>query len=197
MTVALIAINGIAPVKAQGTSTPGIERNQEELRARIQQGIASGHITQQEAQILFRQEQEITLRENRMKSDGTITPQERQQLRQDLAAMHAEVASKLTNSESAMRQNNGTSDIDHREYQIHERIEQGMRSGHITRDEAKSLSQRVREIERRQARFKSNGEIAQQERRELRRELMLLHDDVERMLAKDRSNQDDRRTAFD
>jgi hypothetical protein len=38
-----------ALVMAQGTTTPGIDRAQQDISARIQQGMASGHITPSEA----------------------------------------------------------------------------------------------------------------------------------------------------
>ncbi|MES2535238.1 MAG: hypothetical protein V4632_05125 [Pseudomonadota bacterium] len=190
---ALFAGIGIAPAIAQHTNTPGIDRAQDNIHARIQQGIASGHITQQEAQVLYQREREIQMREMRIKRDGSATPQERQQLRQDLEDMRAEVERKMSNPRVAGGQGTNTPGIDNRADQIHARIEQGIDSGHITRGEARRLFQREREIERRERRFKSDGVVTRDERRQLRDQLTLLQDDVERMMANDRVRGDNYR----
>jgi hypothetical protein len=97
---ALFAGLGSAPVMAQygggvysqgDTYTPGIDRAQQAIGARIQQGLASGQITPPEAQALYQREREIALRENRFKADGHVSHQERQQLRDELAALNDEV----------------------------------------------------------------------------------------------------------
>src|SRR5665647_132370 len=75
---------GLSPAMAQGNNTPAIDRAQQAISARIQQGLASGHITPSEARELYRRDREIEIRESRFKSDGNATPQERQQLRADL-----------------------------------------------------------------------------------------------------------------
>ena len=69
---------GFSPVMAQGTSTPRIDQAQQAISARIQQGLASGHITPSEARDLYRRDRDIDLRESRFKSDGRATAQERE-----------------------------------------------------------------------------------------------------------------------
>jgi hypothetical protein len=189
---AMFATIGIAPAMAQNTNTPGIDRAQDEIHARIQQGIASGHITQQEAQTLYQREREIQMREMRMKRDGDASPQERQLIRQDLEAMRAEVDRKLSNPRVVGGGSVNTPGIDYRTDQIHARIEQGIDSGHITRGEARRLFQRERDIERREARFKSDGVVTRSERRQLQDQVALLRNDVERMMSNDRVRGDDR-----
>ncbi|MEO8598816.1 MAG: hypothetical protein ABI656_03200, partial [bacterium] len=75
---ALFAGIGISPAMAQGTNTPKINQAQQEIGARIQQGLASGRITPSEAQYLYRREREIQIRENRFKSNGSASQHERQ-----------------------------------------------------------------------------------------------------------------------
>ncbi|MDB5841213.1 MAG: hypothetical protein JWQ23_3165 [Herminiimonas sp.] len=192
LVCALIGGIGAAPAMAQNANTPNIDRVQEEIRARIQQGVASGHITQQEAQTLYQREREIQFRELRMKADGSASPQERQALRQDLDAMRAEVERKMTNPRVAGAPDR-TPGIDRHEGRIRARIDQGIASGHITRGEARRLYRRDDDIQRMEARFKSDGVVSQGERRQLRRELETLQNDVERLMANDRTRGDGRR----
>lgn len=181
---ALFAGLGFAPAMAQGVNTPGIDQAQQAISARIQQGLASGHITPSEAQVLYRRDQEIAAREARFKSNGVATPQERQQLRADLDGLSAEVERMMNNRDVAGRPGNAgnTPGIDNREFQISQRIDEGVRTGRITQREAAKLHQRERRIERHETQFKSDGVVTAQERRQLRNELTSLRDDVERMM---------------
>jgi hypothetical protein len=179
---ALFTCFGIAPAMAQGTNTPAIDRAQQDIGARIQQGMRSGLITPSEAQDLLRRQREIQIRESRVKSDGAATPRERQQLRQDLDALNAEVERKMSNSRVAAQGGDRTPGIDDSQADIREMIGQGVRSGRISRGEARRLENRERNIARNEARFKADGVVTQQERRQLRSELALLREDVERMM---------------
>ena len=184
---ALFAGLGFAPVMAQGTNTPVIDRAQAAISARIQQGLASGHITPSEARELYRRDRDIEAREMRFKSNGTATPQERQQLRADLDALGAEVERKMANRDVVTQPGNGnTSGIDNRQVNIGQRIDEGIRSGHITQREARKLQNRERTIARHEANFKRDGVVTPQERRQLQNELTRLRDDVERMMSNDR-----------
>ncbi|MDO8449496.1 MAG: hypothetical protein Q7T10_11905 [Rhodoferax sp.] len=182
---ALFAGLGFAPVMAQGTNTPAIDRAQAAISARIQQGLASGHITPSEARELYRRDRDIEAREMRFKSNGTATPQERQQLRADLDALAAEVERKMANRDVAAQPGN-TYGIDNRQVNIGQRIDEGIRSGHITQREARQLQNRERTIARHEANFKRDGVVTPQERRQLQNELTRLRDDVERMMSNDR-----------
>lgn len=188
---ALFAGLGFAPVMAQhGTGTPGIDQTQQAIGARIQQGLASGHITPSEAQVLYRRDHEIAMREAQFKANGHVNPQERQQLRNDVAALGAEVEHMMANRDYAVRPTHGgnTQGLDRMEYEIGRRIDEGIRSGHITHREARSLRGREREIERHEIAFRSDGMVSKWERRQLRSELAALRDDVERMMRNDRRN---------
>ena len=175
---------GFSPVMAQGTNTPRVDQAQQAISARIQQGLASGHITPSEARELYRRERDIDSRESRFKSDGTVTAQERQQLRADLDRLNADVERAIANR-SVVAQPGNTNGIDNREFNISQRIDEGVRSGHITQREARSLHSRERDVARQEARFKRDGVVTPQERRQLRNALTKLRNDVERMIRKD------------
>ena len=178
---ALFASLAAAPAMAQNTHTPGIDDAREAVTARIQQGMQSGHITPSEAQMLLRRDREIDDREHYFKSDGRATPQERQQLRADVAALSAEVERMMSNRD-VVRQGSSTPGIDNMQFDIGERIDEGLRSRRISPREARMLYRQHRAIERQEAAYKSDGVVTQPERRQLRSELGMLRDQVERLI---------------
>lgn len=186
MASALFAGAGaVVPAVAQNTDTPMIDRSQQEIGARIEQGIESGRITRDEAQILYQRERDIGDRENRYKADGHASAEERQQLRQDLDALRADVERAIANPRIATQPAqpyDRTPGIDRREAAIRERIDEGVRDGRISERQARRLYRRERRIERDEARAKADGVVTWQERRQLRQELAALNDDLERAL---------------
>ena len=172
------------PGMAQGTYTPGIDNAQQAVHARIQQGLQSGQITPSEAQILYRRDRDIQNREAYFKSDGRATPQERQQLRADMAELSAEVERMIANRDVVGQrgQYGATPGIDNSQFEISQRIDEGLRTGRISQREARMLHRQERAIERHDAAFKSDGVVTPQERRQLRNELNALRDQVERMI---------------
>lgn len=65
---------------AGNAKDPGIQARIEEQQKRIDQGLASGQLTRQEAGIVQDNLNRIKAAEARMKSDGTLTPRERRRL---------------------------------------------------------------------------------------------------------------------
>lgn len=178
---ALFAGLGAAPVMAQSNNTPGIDNAQQAVRARIQQGLQAGRITPSEAQNLYRRDREIEMRENRYKSDGRATQQEREQLRGDVANLSAEVERLIANRDM-QGQSSATPGIDNAAYNISRRIDEGVRSNRISQEEARRLHRQERRIARHEADFKADGVVTRQERRQLRDELSVLRDQVERLI---------------
>ena len=180
----------VGPAMAQSTYTPRIDQAQQAIGARIQAGLASGQITPSEAQMLIRRDRDILLRENQYKANGSATQHERQQLRAELNALNADVERMMTNREVMRPPGNAvnTPGIDNREYQISQRIDEGVRLGLITQREARRLQSREREIARHEAFFKSDGVVTRQERRQLHDELDELRDQVERRINNDPRN---------
>lgn len=183
VATAVFAIMGAAPALAQNTQTRGIDNTQQELRARIQQGVASGHISQQEEQALYQRERDIQFREIRMKQDGTATAEERQALRRDLDNMRAEVEAKMANREVRGQQQSATPAIDDAMQQLHARIQQGITSGDLSRRESNQLIAKENKIIRLEARYKEDGRVTPQERKTLRSQIAMLSREVERKMA--------------
>lgn len=180
-----LLIGAGAPAMAQHANTPGIDRMQQEIHTRIQQGIASGHITQQEAQVLSQRERELRFREVRMKRDGDASPQEREQLRRDLEDMRNEVERKMNNPRMSGRHTPG---IDNLEERVSRRIDQGVRSGRITQREARQLQRRERDLAQLEQRLRADGRLTPGERHKVREQWRVLENDVERMMENARYN---------
>lgn len=180
---ALFAGLAATPAMAQNTSTPNIDQSQAQVSARIQQGLQSGYITPYEAQMLYRRDQDIQNREALYKSDGRATPAERQQLRNDMATLSAEVERAMNNSSVVVvRPGTSMGGIDSREFNIRARIDEGVRTNRLSPQEAQRFMAREAQIERREAAIRSDGVVTQQERRQLRNQLTALRDQVERAI---------------
>lgn len=81
----LLAVGGVI-VLTTGTAfaqadTPVIDQRQANQERRIDQGIASGQLTEREAARLERQQDRINRMEDRAKSDGVVTPKERARIK--------------------------------------------------------------------------------------------------------------------
>jgi cell division protein FtsB len=164
--------------------TPGIDNAQQAVSDRIQQGLQSGRITPSEARALYRRDRDIQNREAAYKSDGRVTPQERQQLRADMANLSAEVERAIANNRNVpvAQQGGRLGAVDSQEFAISQRIDEGVRTHRLSLQEAGRLQQREQAIERREAAYRADGIVTQQERRQLRAELTALRDEVERMI---------------
>ena len=182
LATALFAGLSGAPALAQGNFTPGIDQAQQDIGARIQQGLQAGRITPSEAQILYRRDRDIQAREAQFKANGSTTPQERQALRTELGNLNADVERMISNNSNVNSNAARTPDVDNRQENLSQRIDRGVRSGRISQREARRLHMRERTIAQHEARFKSDGVVTGQERRQLRDELSALNRDLERML---------------
>ena len=170
-------------VYAPAPQTPGIDNAQQVVSERIRQGLQSGRITPSEARLLYRRDSDIQNREAAYKADGRVTPQERQQLRADIAQLSAEVERAIANNRTvAVGQHDRMGAIDSQEFNIRQRIDEGVRSHRLSQREAGRLMAREQAIEQREAAYRSDGVVTQQERRDLRAQLSALRDEVERLI---------------
>jgi CRISPR/Cas system CSM-associated protein Csm2 small subunit len=67
-------------VLAQSTATPKFDQRQVNQEQRIQQGAQSGSLTPKEAARLEQGQGRLQAREDRVKADGVVTPQERKNM---------------------------------------------------------------------------------------------------------------------
>lgn len=81
---------------ANGTTT-GIDNRQLNISARIDEGVRSGRLNQREARRLHNRERAIARHEAAYKRDGIVTPQERRQLRDELARLNTDLTRMMRN----------------------------------------------------------------------------------------------------
>lgn len=77
IAVTVLALAVSTPAFAGSADTPVIDKRQANQEQRIDQGIASGQLTEREAARLDRGQDRIDNMENRAKSDGVVTNKER------------------------------------------------------------------------------------------------------------------------
>ena len=95
---AIAAIAIVLPTLAFAqANTPGIDQRQANQERRIDQGVASGSLTQREANRLDRGQQRVDNMENRAKADGVVTPQERQRIHRAQDTQNRQIAKKKHN----------------------------------------------------------------------------------------------------
>lgn len=76
--VAALCVSALAlPALAQTASTPRIDQRQANQQQRIDQGVQSGTLTQQEAARLQQGQQHVQNMENKAAADGKVTAKER------------------------------------------------------------------------------------------------------------------------
>ncbi len=74
----LVLVGSVAFAQSE---TPVIDQRQANQERRIDQGIASGQLTEREAARLERQQNRINRMEDRAKSDGVVTARERARIK--------------------------------------------------------------------------------------------------------------------
>ncbi len=78
---ALLVVAGLATAQAQ-TRTPVVNAREQNQRARIRQGVATGELNRREAARMRGREAGLTAEKRAARADGVVTPGERRDLRQ-------------------------------------------------------------------------------------------------------------------
>jgi hypothetical protein len=163
--------------QSYGTSDPGIQQRMQNQQQRIDQGINSGQLTPREAGKLEAEEARIRQDELRMKSDGNLTPAERQRLNRELDKSSGDIYRQKHDAQTANAGQGGAGGdvndpkIQQRMQNQEQRIQQGVNSGTLTPKEAGKLEAREAKIRQDEARMKSDGKLTAKERQKLNKEL--------------------------
>jgi polyisoprenoid-binding protein YceI len=96
VAVITLAVSGASFAQASGssttdaTATPRLDKRQAKQQQRIDQGVATGQLTQGEAARLEAEQQRNAKAEERAKADGVVTAKERARLekREDRSSRH-------------------------------------------------------------------------------------------------------------
>lgn len=95
----LLAVLLSTPALAQ-TTTPKIDKREQNQRARIRQGVKSGELTKPEARKLAAQQAKIRTEERRAKADGKVTLKERAKINRDLNKANRRIAKEKHDSQT-------------------------------------------------------------------------------------------------
>jgi len=79
VVVAVILIMTFAAPVFAGPKSPGVDRREHKQKQRIKQGIKSGALTKEEGRALTAEQKAIRAKEREMKSDGSLTREERKE----------------------------------------------------------------------------------------------------------------------
>ena len=167
----------VAPVFAQtpasGTTDPGIQKRMENQEQRIDQGVQSGALTPRETGKLETEQAKIQQTEERMKSDGKLTPKERQRLNQMQDRSSRDIYNQKHDAQAAHvgagapSGNANDPRVQKRMQNQDRRIDQGVKNGELTPKEAGRLEADQARIQQTEKRMKSDGNLTGQERQKL------------------------------
>ncbi len=161
---ALFAIAGIGMANAQ-TAASEVQRNVNQ-QTRIEQGLKSGALTTQEAARLEQGEAKIQREQARALQDGKLTPAEKAKIqadqnRESAAIQKLKTNDKVGNPDSASSQRM-QADVQ-RNINQQQRIENGVKSGELTKRETANLERGQARVERKEARAGRDGHIGAKE----------------------------------
>jgi hypothetical protein len=158
-------------VAAAGTRDPGVNQRQHNQQHRIHEGVKSGELTRGETHRLEAGQRHIRREEARYKSDGQLTRAERADLHRDQNRASRDIHRQKHDGETRPPVAVRDPGVNQRQYNQHDRIAQGVRSGELTKDEAKGLRAEQRSIRQEERQYKSDGILARDERKDLHQDL--------------------------
>lgn len=178
-TLTLLAATAVLALSAGAASAQtwtSINERQANLDARIDAGVRSGDLTRVEARELRGAFGDIANLEARYRADG-LSAWERTDLQRRFDALSARI--RLDRNDGQQRGDNQRWDdwrgdggawmnINQRQARLEQRIDQGVRSGRLTRREAMSLRTEFRNVARLESRYRANG-LSARERADLDR----------------------------
>ncbi len=141
---------------------------------RIERGMRSGELTRGEARRLGHEQRAIRAEERRYRADGHFSRAERADLHHDLNRASRHVYNEKHDGQVRGRPvpvSLRDPGVNARQENQRRRIQQGVRSGELTRDEVKTLSAEQRAIRHEERQYKSDGVLAKEERKDLQQDL--------------------------
>ena len=161
------------PVHAR---TPLIHEREGAQQARIAEGVRSGELTGAEAKQLRSEEKGIREDAKAARADGVVTPAERNSLQQELNQTSKDIYQDKHNAEKGVPMppplpRPPGAPLSWRQHEQNHRIAQGVRSGQLTKEEAKGLRQSEKSVRSEAKEFRSDGQVTSEERQKLRSDL--------------------------
>ena len=162
MAVAASALAVAAPASAQ--SWQSINQRQANLDHRIDVGVRNGSLTRNEAMRLRAEFRDLARLEARYRASRGLSNAERR----DLDRRFDLLSQRIRYERHDRQDRDRWVPINQRQRQLDARIDAGIRSGRINRNEAYTLRAEFNEIARIEARYRRNG-LSNNERRDLDR----------------------------
>jgi len=162
-----------APAKPAAVSTApvpgaaGVEQRFKNQEKRINDGIKSGQLTQSEAGALRDNLNYIKAEEARLKADGRLDKSEQQRLTKMLDQNSNMIENKKTNPVKVLKD----SHLQGRFESQQEKIDRGVISGALTKDETKIVQDNLTKIKAEEARLKKEGKLTTEEKNRLEKML--------------------------
>jgi Skp family chaperone for outer membrane proteins len=167
----VLGVVSASQADASRTRDPGVNQRQHNQRERIQQGVKSGELTRRETGRLAEEQRDVRQLERAYKSDGTLTGAERRDLHHEQnQASHDIYRQKHDDQErppAAVRDPG----VNERQANQTARIQQGVKSGELTHDEAQELRTERRDIRGLEHTYKEDGTLTRDERQDLHQQL--------------------------
>ena len=168
-------------------------------KGRIRSGVKDGSLTRKEAGKLVRQQKRINRARVRMASDGKLTAKEKTRLQHMQNRASGSIFRQRHDKDGKMGPvpkdpKTGNLGVNQRQRNQHRRIVQGIRKGSLTKEEAKGLISKERELAKLERELKADGVLTKEERQQLHKQLGDLsklifgekHDEEKRAAARSR-----------
>ncbi|MEQ1810487.1 MAG: hypothetical protein ABL889_11205 [Terricaulis sp.] len=163
MAITASALAIAAPASAQAWQS--INQRQANLDARIDAGVRSGDLTRQEAVRLRGEFNDLARLETRYRSSYGLSDSERRDLDNRFDRLSSQIRFERNDRQD---RNDNWQPINQRQRQLDARIDGGIRSGALNRNEAARLRSDFNGIARLEAQYRRNG-LSISERRDLDR----------------------------
>ncbi|GAO35603.1 hypothetical protein SCT_0994 [Sulfuricella sp. T08] len=167
--------SGSALAESQGRGAGQRMQNQHQ---RIEQGVRSGQLNHREATRLNHEQRRIHREAREYHSDGVMTRAERNDLRSDQNRASRHIYAEKHDGQYGARGSVRDPGVNARQSNQRERIQQGIRTGELSRGEARQLGAEQRTIRQEERQYKSDGVMTKAERKDLHQDLSVASKDI-------------------
>jgi polyhydroxyalkanoate synthesis regulator phasin len=156
----------ITAALAASPPAPDIKQRISDQQKRIDEKVKSGALTRNEAKVLLDNLNRIKGEEKRLAGEGKLTEEERTRLHKILDQNSKMIDDKKNNPVTA-----NAPYMEWRFANQQKRVDQGIKSGALTRDEAKILLDNLSQIQQEEKRLAGEGKLTEEERTRLHKKL--------------------------
>ncbi|BAN35645.1 hypothetical protein SCD_n01834 [Sulfuricella denitrificans skB26] len=169
---------GVFAMAAGSVLAEGSSQRMHNQHQRIEQGVNSGQLNRHEAARLNHEQRQIRNEAREYRSDGVVTKAERADLRHDQNRASRHIYAEKHDGQSGTAGAVRDPGVNARQVNQRERIQQGVRSGELTRGEARQLGTEQRSVRQEERQYKSDGVLTKTERKDLQQDLNVVSKDI-------------------